>query len=245
MGKQVQVLSGYYYVPLPPVGETYSSGDSVALTDAEYAALPGSVQRSLRVLGNVTDPTRGGGGGGGGGGLSAVEQVTAASTSLTYRDSNDKATQTLTTDLATNNGSRQVSFGQVAFTDSGAPLRAVQGFTTSTIDSGGDPSGTVGSAISTQTHSSEAQLCVGSVNGDADTALAAFLAMNGQQVYIQMTGGQQQNGYSFIDTPKFRVLDTGDVEVLDHTAGVILHSPDGTGYRITVANGGALSTTAV
>lgn len=38
---------------------------------------------------------------------------------------------------------------------------------------------------------------------------------------------------------------TGDVEVIDPTKGVILKSPDGTRYRITVANGGALTTTAI
>jgi hypothetical protein len=38
---------------------------------------------------------------------------------------------------------------------------------------------------------------------------------------------------------------TGDVEVADNTKGLILSSPDGTRYRVTVANGGALTVTAV
>jgi len=38
---------------------------------------------------------------------------------------------------------------------------------------------------------------------------------------------------------------TGDVEVADNTKGLILSSPDGTRYRVTVANGGTLTVTAV
>ena len=37
----------------------------------------------------------------------------------------------------------------------------------------------------------------------------------------------------------------GDVEVADNTKGLILSSPDGTRYRVTVANGGTLTVTAV
>lgn len=33
------------------------------------------------------------------------------------------------------------------------------------------------------------------------------------------------------------------IEVLDHGRGVVLRSPDGTRYRLTVANGGALTVT--
>jgi hypothetical protein len=35
----------------------------------------------------------------------------------------------------------------------------------------------------------------------------------------------------------------GDIEVTDSASGIILKSPDGTRYRITVTNGGALSST--
>lgn len=38
---------------------------------------------------------------------------------------------------------------------------------------------------------------------------------------------------------------TGDVEITDSTKGIILKSPDGTRYRVTVANGGTLTVTAV
>ena len=37
----------------------------------------------------------------------------------------------------------------------------------------------------------------------------------------------------------------GDVEVKGSTNGIILESPDGTRYRVTVANGGTLSVAAV
>jgi hypothetical protein len=35
----------------------------------------------------------------------------------------------------------------------------------------------------------------------------------------------------------------GDIEITNSTNGIILKSPDGTRYRITVTNGGALSST--
>jgi len=37
----------------------------------------------------------------------------------------------------------------------------------------------------------------------------------------------------------------GDIEVDDSASGLILKSPDGTRYRITLANGGTLTVTAV
>ena len=40
-------------------------------------------------------------------------------------------------------------------------------------------------------------------------------------------------------------VDGGDIEVDDSASGLILRSPDGTRYRVTVANGGALSANAV
>ena len=40
-------------------------------------------------------------------------------------------------------------------------------------------------------------------------------------------------------------VDGGDVEVEDASAGLILNSPDGTRYRVTVANGGTLTVSAV
>ncbi len=38
---------------------------------------------------------------------------------------------------------------------------------------------------------------------------------------------------------------SGDVEVTLNTKGIILKSPDGTRYRVTVANGGSLTSTAL
>ena len=49
---------------------------------------------------------------------------------------------------------------------------------------------------------------------------------------------------AYAPTSKLTV-DTGDIEVVGDTNGVILESPDGTRYRVTVANGGTLSVTAV
>ena len=40
-------------------------------------------------------------------------------------------------------------------------------------------------------------------------------------------------------------VDGGDIEVDDSASGLILRSPDGTRYRVTVANGGTLSVAAV
>ena len=40
-------------------------------------------------------------------------------------------------------------------------------------------------------------------------------------------------------------VDGGDIEVDDSASGLILRSPDGTRYRVTVANGGTLTVTAV
>lgn len=36
-----------------------------------------------------------------------------------------------------------------------------------------------------------------------------------------------------------------DIEITDTTKGIILKSPDGTRYRITVANGGTLNVNAI
>jgi hypothetical protein len=40
-------------------------------------------------------------------------------------------------------------------------------------------------------------------------------------------------------------VDTGDIEVIGDTNGLILESPDATRYKVTVANGGTLTVTAV
>jgi len=40
-------------------------------------------------------------------------------------------------------------------------------------------------------------------------------------------------------------VDGGDIEIDDSASGLILRSPDGTRYRVTVADGGAISASAV
>lgn len=46
-------------------------------------------------------------------------------------------------------------------------------------------------------------------------------------------------------TPDGEIQSSSDVEVTDNTKGIILKSPDGTRYRITVENGGTLTVTAL
>lgn len=79
MGKQVTVLNGFTDVMLPrvetvPVASTitgqsagttqvvvnaaYNAGETVTLTDAEYAALPAATTRCLSTPTNVADPAR-------------------------------------------------------------------------------------------------------------------------------------------------------------------------------------------
>ena len=50
---------------------------------------------------------------------------------------------------------------------------------------------------------------------------------------------------SYIDTAIARKTDSSDIEITDATKGVILRSPNGTRYRITVDDAGSLTSTAV
>ena len=45
-------------------------------------------------------------------------------------------------------------------------------------------------------------------------------------------------------TSKVQVYGNGDVELLTTSAGIIMKSPDGTRYKVTVSNGGTLTVTA-
>ena len=52
----------------------------------------------------------------------------------------------------------------------------------------------------------------------------------------------QADGSASIANGHVSISTAGDIEIDDNTANVIIKSPDGTRYRIKVANGGALST---
>lgn len=59
MGKIVQVNTGYTGVTFTPNLRSYSAGESVTLTDAEYAALPSNTLSAITVTnGSVADPAR-------------------------------------------------------------------------------------------------------------------------------------------------------------------------------------------
>jgi hypothetical protein len=62
MGKSVTVINGFSNVRLPDVNPTgfkyFQGGQTVVLTDAEYAALPAGVLRALSASSNVAEPNR-------------------------------------------------------------------------------------------------------------------------------------------------------------------------------------------
>ncbi|WP_157585395.1 collagen-like triple helix repeat-containing protein [Runella zeae] len=74
---------------------------------------------------------------------------------------------------------------------------------------------------------------------------------SGEKLLLDLGTNSASGGNSATHIPKFRVWNTGyttsinDVEILDSTKGIILKSPDGTRYRISVANGGTLTLTAL
>lgn len=75
--------------------------------------------------------------------------------------------------------------------------------------------------------------------GDTDSTLTTsfnFIINNGISTMVGVGTGSP--------TSKLTV-DTGDIEVIGDTNGLILESPDGTRYRVTVANGGTLTVGAV
>lgn len=74
--------------------------------------------------------------------------------------------------------------------------------------------------------------------------------VSGRMVAVMEGGGGQTaiafwTGTGTTAAEKFRVKSNGDVEMADAGAGIILKSPDGAGYKLTVDNAGALVTTAV
>ena len=66
---------------------------------------------------------------------------------------------------------------------------------------------------------------------------------NNSSEVLRVTDGKV--GIGTISPSSKLEVDGGDIEVDDSASGLILKSPDGTRYRITVANGGTLSVTAV
>lgn len=83
----------------------------------------------------------------------------------------------------------------------------------------------------------------GSGTGTLDIGSSSNLVRSVYTTNIYAVGGSVGIGTT---SPESKLTVTGgDAEVTDSASGVILKSPDGTRYRITVANGGTLTVTAV
>jgi hypothetical protein len=89
--------------------------------------------------------------------------------------------------------------------------------------------------------------------GDTDS----YFGFGANNVFDLATGGTRKlyadnsglyiyyNGSQRLKTTSTGVTVTGDLEIANSSDGIILESPDGTRYRVTVANGGTLSVSAV
>lgn len=75
-------------------------------------------------------------------------------------------------------------------------------------------------------------------NANFDTEILNTLATG--NIVLSVSGGVDANRLK-----AYKITPTGDFESLVTGNGIILKSPDGTKYKVTVANGGALTTTAV
>ncbi len=74
-------------------------------------------------------------------------------------------------------------------------------------------------------------------------SLGANIGSNANNLNIDLTNNRVGIGTS---SPASKLeVDGGDIEIDDSASGLILRSPDGTRYRVTVANGGTLSVSAV
>ena len=74
-------------------------------------------------------------------------------------------------------------------------------------------------------------------------SLGANIGANANNLNIDLINNRVGIGTS---SPASKLtVDGGDVEVSDSLNGLILKSPDGTRYRVTVANGGTLTVSAV
>ena len=76
-----------------------------------------------------------------------------------------------------------------------------------------------------------------------------FLNTAGNKYYATFADGAQvklfYNGVEKIETTITGALVTGDLEIANSSDGIILESPNGTRYRVTVDNSGNLSTAAL
>ncbi len=86
-------------------------------------------------------------------------------------------------------------------------------------------------------------------SNDTFLSLYARADQSNQQVLLRTNGNSYLNGGNVgigTTSPGSKLeVQGGDIEVDDSASGLILKSPDGTRYRITVANGGTLTVTAV
>ena len=79
--------------------------------------------------------------------------------------------------------------------------------------------------------------------GDAWLQAQSNTAATAYDILLNPLGGNVGIGTT---SPASKLeVDGGDIEVDDSASGLILRSPDGTRYRVTVANGGTLSVSAV
>lgn len=79
------------------------------------------------------------------------------------------------------------------------------------------------------------------ITGNESTDSISFATDNSVRMALTNTG----LGIGTTSPVSKLEVDGGDIEVDDSASGLILRSPDGTRYRITVANGGTLTVTAV
>lgn len=82
------------------------------------------------------------------------------------------------------------------------------------------------------------------VNSTATKAMMAFKASSAPASAPWMTFADNVGPSGQINADTGMIVWTRDIEITDTTKGFILKSPDGTRYRLKVANGGALSTEA-
>lgn len=82
--------------------------------------------------------------------------------------------------------------------------------------------------------------------GDPAEGASAILSINDFSDNVSVLINNSGNVGIGTSTPTSKLtVDSGDIEVVGDTNGLILESPDGTRYRVTVANGGTLTVTAV